>query len=795
MDNNIYDESSIKKFDTNTGIRKKLGMYLNERNQAGSFLAVTEIYLNTLDEFGKTGNVTLKMEYDSINKIYKNLDDARGIPLGSMEIIMEELHSGGKLDNTREDSAYDDSGGQNGCGLCVCKSVSDYFIIESHRDGKSKRLEYKDGYRTNCIERELTPNDFPHGTYIEMKLSEEVLGDTAFDPQLLYNACETMAYNSPGFHIDLTIDGKKTHFYSNNGLIDLFNLYIKRKNIKLVGDVFQINFSTDGYIAESSNLKPLIATGEVLIGFNQRMTDSIISFVNRINTVQHGTHVIGLKTGITMAINKYIKDNEKMPKKYEKMEISGSILNDFLVSVISIRMKTIPFFSSQVKSKLESEEVTGWVKSKIYNLFLNWLNANPKEADKLVNLILKEGEARWVAKQAKNKALGIDKKENYLSTAISKRLEDCLSKNPEECEVFIVEGESASVGSVRNSKNQAYYLLRGKVPNVISINKIENDILLDFINMLGVGFGDKKNISKLRYHKIILLADADEDGQHITALLLGFFYKYYPELIQNGHVYIGNPPLYAITVKRNKGKDEKLFIQNINHYNYVLVQAMLNKFDAYSKIANKLVPKEVFEAILYGLIDYENIINNLASQQNITPNLLEYIVLYYKDIQKNNFKRFNEVGYKVSIKESDEKHKILTFDEDIHHYNVNFTKKFYENIYIPVFTKIAKDIKLINLYLKDVDSGKIISGTLYDYSKMMNRIFEGKISPKIKGLGEMESSFLKQSVIDPETRSITRVTMEDASKANKIIEVFLGKNYLDEKKAHFEKSMSERMKD
>lgn len=782
-----YDESSIKSYDTNEGIRNKLSVYLNERNQIGSYLALMEIAINSLDEYNRIGGGGLVITYDTKTKVFTNQDYFSGIPLGSMETIMEQLHSGAKLDNSQMNAAYDTSGGTNGCGLCIAKSVSDYFIVESHRDGKSKRLEYRDGYRTECIERNLHKGEFPNGTYIELRLAESVLGDTNVDPKWIYDACETMAYNSPKFDIKLTIDGKLTHFYSENGLVDLYHLLCKRKQLKPSFPKFiSLNFDSNGY----TGTRPLVADAEIYLNFNTTLTDSILSFVNKISTTQHGTHVTGLKAGITMAMNKYMEDNEKIPKKYAKIDVSGAVLNEFLIGIVSIRMKTTPFYNSQVKARLDSEEVTGWVKSKVYNLFFNWLTTNPKEADKLVNMLLKECEARHLAKSAKEKFLGTDKKESFVNSAISKRLEDCLSRNPEECELFIVEGESASVGSARDPQNQAYYLLRGKIFNSIASNKLEDDILLDFINMLGIGFGEKKNLNKLKYHKIILLADADEDGHHITALLLGFFYKYYPELINEGHIYIGNPPLYAIEL--NKKQDQKIFIKNIDHYNYILVQTMLNKFSAHADISGKEIPEDIFEAMLYGLIDYMNYLDNFSNQQNITPNLLETIVLYYKDIQKHNFKNIERQGYKVTLKESNETHKILEFDADIHHYNVNFNEKFYNTIYLPIISKIAKDIKIYNIHLKDRESKQIYKGSLYEYSQMMNKIFEGKISPKIKGLGEMKSEYLRTSVIDPETRNLTKVTMEDAEKATKIIETFLGKKYMDEKKAHFESSMEER---
>lgn len=779
-----YNESSIQSYDTRTGIRKKLSMYLGNIGRVGSFKAIQEIFLNSLDEYKKS-NCYLEMIYETKNKIYTNFDSGRGIPLGKMEEILTTLHSGAKLDTTINPSGYEDSFGSNGCGLAIVTAISNWFLIECHREGKSKRLEFRDGYKVNEIDRDLTKNDFPHGTWIRFQLSEEVLKETEIDLEALKEAAELMSFTSPGFEISLKIDNHLLRYFSKNGLQDYFHVLIKRNSWDPLIQTIVFNFDSRDYVGD----KKLVASAEVIFSFDKRPGNKIIAYTNRFKNIEGGSHVQGFKSGVTLALNKYMEDNEKIPKKYEKMNVSGSIINDNLIALISVSMRN-PFFKNQTKDQLISDELVGWMRSKVYNLFFNWLTTNPKEADKLIKQILLLTEAKYAALQAKNKVLNVDKKESFVNSAISKRLEDCLSRNPEECELFIVEGESASVGSARDPKNQAYYLLRGKIFNSIASNKLEDDILLDFINMLGIGFGEKKNLNKLKYHKIILLADADEDGHHITALLLGFFYKYYPELINEGHIYIGNPPLYAIEL--NKKQDQKIFIKNIDHYNYILVQTMLNKFSAHADISGKEIPEDIFEAMLYGLIDYMNYLDNFSNQQNITPNLLETIVLYYKDIQKHNFKNIERQGYKVTLKESNETHKILEFDADIHHYNVNFNEKFYNTIYLPIISKIAKDIKIYNIHLKDRETKQIYKGSLYEYSQMMNKIFEGKISPKIKGLGEMKSEYLRTSVIDPETRNLTRVTMEDAEKATKIIETFLGKKYMDEKKAHFESSMEER---
>lgn len=778
-----YNSNSIQEYDMQTGIRRKLEVYLGTKSIRGAENAIFEIILNSLDEFGAFPYTTLQIKYDTKTKIFSNFDTGRGIPLDKIEKILSSLHSGGKLDNSQRDpnKAYKKSRGSFGMGATIAVCVSDFFHIECHRDGKSMRIEYKDGYQINKVERDLNKNDFPHGTLIELKLSDEVFEDTNIDPRTFHEACEIISYASPGFQIELIIDNKRTKYFSQEGLIELYRKFVKERKILLENDPIKFVFDNTGF--ENT----IDADAEIILGFDKKIGEKVLSFVNKYKTPEHGTHLTAVKTAITMALGKYINDDEKIAKKLSKFEGSASLINEFLVSIISIDM-VAPSYENQTKDKLNSQEVIGWLKSKLYNAFLTWLTKNPKATDRLVKLVLLEAEARYAAKKAKEKIKGIDDKTNFINSSTSKRLEDCLLKDPSKIEVFIVEGESASVGSARDSNFQAYYLLRGKIFNVMASDKLENDVLLDFINMLGCGFGAKKDISKLRYHKIIILADADTDGLHIGSLVLGFFYKYYPELIENGNVYLGNPPLYTIEMQSGK----KVQIKNNEHFNFFLVEIMKKRFDLYSVKSNKKVPEKAFTGFLYGLRNYYSIIENLAKQLNITPDLLEYIALYYKDIQKNNFKRFEKLGYKINILSSNEYEKRISFDEDIHHYHVAFNTDFYNNTYLPLITKIAKEICLYNVYLKDKETNKEIYGTLYSFSKMIDSLFEGKQIKSFKhnkGLGEMTPKDLAVSVVNPETRMLTRVTMKDAARAKKTIETFLGKSYPEDKKAYLEGKM------
>ena len=793
MSNN-YTKDSIVFYDLRTGIRKKISIYLSANTpQELHFKAFAELWLNVVDEFNANKNNIVEgyIIYDTNTRMIKVIDTSRGFPIDDdiIERLITTMHSGGKLDNTAtgENQSYTNSRGSNGAGLCVVNCISPHFRIVSVRENKIKSVTCTDGVVTETATLDLNKNNLPpelraipnftHGSMVEAVIDPEIYSNMPIDIAMLHKECEWIAYGSAGLKMHLIIDGHESIYYAPNGYQDLLDKIIKEKNLKLIFKpmVFSM-YSTD---------VSLNASVEIILSFNQTSLEQTYSFVNGYITPENGTHVSGMKAAITMAMNKYMQDNDKIPKKYEKMDVSGSIINDFIMSIVSVTTNRNLVWSSQSKESLKDTVILNFVKSKFYSTFLNWLNNNTKEADKLVKIILLEAEARDAAKKTKNKILGITDNKSFVANSISKRLNDCLSKDPSKSEVFIVEGESASIGTVRDSNYQAYYLLRGKIFNVINSDKLESEILLDFINMLGCGFGDKKNIDKLRYHKIIILTDADKDGQHICALILGFLYKYYPELILNGNVYLGNPPLLKVTTKTNK----TLYIKDENYLTFYLVQIMKAKFELYSQIGDKKIPDNFFEDFLYGIKEYRTLIDNYSRQLNITPDILENIILYYKDIQNNKFDEFIKRGYKITIKEKTKDKTVISIDEDVHHYLMIFDYNFYNEIYSKIYNYIAENIKFYNVYLKERNSNGVFINSLYEISKLMNSILEGKNVKEArfyKGLGEMASEDLAISCINPSTRLLTKVTMKDVAAADKTIKTFLGKDYPEDKKKYLE---------
>lgn len=802
MSNNVadnYTKDSIVFYDLRTGIRQKISIYLSANSpQELHFKAFAELWLNVVDEYNANKNHIVEgyIIYDTSTRMIKVIDTSRGFPLDDdiIERLITTMHSGGKLNNVNaQNQSYTNSRGSNGAGLCVVNCISPHFKIVSVRENKIKTVICKDGevVSTNTIpfdkkslpdELRMIPN-FTHGSMVEAIIDPEIYSDMPIDIAMLHKECEWIAYGSAGLKMHLIIDGKETIYYSVNGYRDLLDKVIREKSLKLIFKPSTFYFNEIG--SDNSNMMV-----EIILSFNPTSIDQIYSFVNGYITPENGTHVSGMKAAITMAMNKYMQDNDKIPKKYEKMDVSGSIINDFLIAIVSLTTNRNLVWSSQSKESLKDTLILNFVKSNFYSIFLKWLNENQKEADKLVKIILLEAEAREAAKKAKNKVLGIQDNKSFVSNAISKRLNDCLSKNPEMSEVFIVEGESASIGNARDSNFQAYYLLRGKITNVMNTDDLDSDILLDFINMLGCGFGDKKNISKLRYHKIIILTDADKDGQHICALILGFMYKYYPELILNGNVYLGNPPLLKVTTKSNK----TFYIKDENHLKQVLVAMMSHKFDLYSELSNSKVPENYFKDFLHGIKEYKLMIDNYCRQLNVTPDILETVILNYKDITKGRFKSLTDKHYKVNFVKDDKNQTIISIDEDVHHYRLTFDYNFYNEIYVNIFNKIANDIKFYNVYLKlkDVKDGFEFHGSLYEISSLMNSLLEGKNIKEArfyKGLGEMSREDLYVSCINPQSRLLTRITMHDLESADKIIKTFLGKDFPEEKKKYLETKM------
>jgi len=531
---NDYTAEQIQVLGGIEAVRKRPAMYIGDTGRRGLHHLVYEVVDNAIDEAmsGYCTNIDIIIKKDN-SVIIK--DDGRGIPTeehpklkkSALEIVMTMLHAGGKF----EKKAYEISGGLHGVGVSVVNALSEQMEVEVRRQGNIWRQKYEKGKPVTPVE--ITGQTSSHGTTVHFKPDPEIFQVLEFDYDILATRLRELTFLNPGVKISIFDENSsnKNIFYSKEGIVGFINYLNQGREV--LDDV--LNFTKT-----QNNISVDIA-----MQYRKTYSPMILSFVNNINTIEGGTHLTGFKTALTRAVNEYAKS------KKIKQKLSGDDLKEGLTTVISIKVPE-PQFEGQTKTKLGNFEVKGIVHAIAYEKIKCFLEENPVTANIILNKVMRAARAREAAQKAREL---IRRKSALESMVLPGKLADCASKKLEETEIFIVEGDSAGGSSkqARNRHTQAILPLRGKILNVekAQINKILNNVEIQtLIKAIGTGIGDDFNNDKLRYGKIIIMTDADIDGAHIRTLLLTFFYRQMPALIENGRIYIATPPLYRIS----KGK-------------------------------------------------------------------------------------------------------------------------------------------------------------------------------------------------------------------------------------------------
>ncbi|MBR4044978.1 MAG: DNA topoisomerase (ATP-hydrolyzing) subunit B [Bacteroidaceae bacterium] len=551
-----YSASNIQVLEGLEAVRKRPAMYIGDISEKGLHHLVYEVVDNSIDEAlaGYCDHIEVFINEDNSITVQ---DNGRGIPVdfhekeqkSALEVVMTVLHAGGKFDK----GSYKVSGGLHGVGVSCVNALSTHMTTNVFRNGKIYQQEYSCGKPLYSV-KEIGESDRT-GTRQTFWPDASIFTTTTYKYETLQNRLRELAYLNKGITITLTDLRDKDEegnprtetFHSEEGVKEFVRfLNNQNSNTPLIDDVIYLNTERQGV--------PI----EIAIMYNTGYRENLYSYVNNINTIEGGTHVIGFRTALTRVLKKYAEENNAKAIEKAKIEIQGEDFREGLVTVISVKVAE-PQFEGQTKTKLGNSEISGAVNSAVGEALSNYLEEHPKEAKQIVDKVILAATARIAARKARET---VQRKSPMGGGGMPGKLADCSSRVPEECELFLVEGDSAggSAKQGRSRATQAILPLRGKILNVEKAmwhKAFESDEVNNIITALGVRFGvdgdddsKKANIDKLRYHKVIIMTDADVDGAHIDTLIMTLFYRYMPEIIEAGHLYIANPPLY----KCSKGK-------------------------------------------------------------------------------------------------------------------------------------------------------------------------------------------------------------------------------------------------
>ena len=552
--NGSYSADSIQVLEGLEAVRKRPAMYIGDISIKGLHHLVYEIVDNSIDEAlaGYCDHIEVTINEDNSITVQ---DNGRGIPVdyhekekkSALEVAMTVLHAGGKFDK----GSYKVSGGLHGVGMSCVNALSTHMTTQVFRDGKIYQQEYEIGKPLYSV-KEVGVSDIT-GTRQQFWPDDTIFTETVYDYKILASRLRELAYLNAGLRISLTDrrvvneeDGsfKSEVFYSEEGLRE-FVRFIESSREHLINDVIYLNSEKQGI--------PI----EIAIMYNTGFSENVHSYVNNINTIEGGTHLAGFRRALTRTLKKYAEDSKMLEKV--KVEISGDDFREGLTAVISVKVAE-PQFEGQTKTKLGNNEVMGAVDQAVGEVLAYYLEEHPKEAKTIVDKVILAATARHAARKAREM---VQRKSPMSGGGLPGKLADCSDKDPSKCELFLVEGDSAG-GTAKQGRNrmfQAILPLRGKILNVEKAmyhKALESDEIRNIYTALGVTIGtedDSKeaNIEKLRYHKIIIMTNADVDGSHIDTLIMTFFFRYMPQIIQNGYLYIATPPLYLC----KKGKVEE----------------------------------------------------------------------------------------------------------------------------------------------------------------------------------------------------------------------------------------------
>jgi DNA gyrase subunit B len=763
-----YGAENIKILGGLDAVRKVPSMYIGNTGIEGLHHLVYELVDNSVDEAleGYCSKITITLHRD--NSVTCQ-DNGRGIPvemhkeenMPALEVVLTKLHAGGKFDK----DSYMYSAGLHGVGLSVVNALSEYLEVEVRRDGKVYFQRYEGGNK--ITELKIIGDTDKTGTKVRFKPDAAIFESTEYSYEIIAHRMREISFLNNGIYIIVTDEKKgRKHEFKHEGGIRAFVKYLNTNKNALFEEP----------IHAVSTKQPLDHI-EVAIQYNDGYNENIYSFVNNVNTQEGGTHVAGFRSALTRSINNFIAIN--MPQK-SKENISGDDLREGLVAVISIKIQS-PQFEGQTKGKLGNSEIKGLVESVLNDKLTEYFELNPDIAKTIINKAFEAKRAREAAKKAKE----LVKSKSLLESGILPgKLADCQESDPGVCEIYIVEGDSAggSAKQGRDRKTQAILPLKGKILNV---EKARQEKILTNLEIKAVYLAlgiNSDNIHRLRYHKVIIMTDADVDGSHIRTLLLTLFYRKMPELITNGYLYIAQPPLYKIKHggKETYAKDEEEFER------FIMKRGK-------EKITCLIADTPVEAARLKESVEKIKSVERFFREMETTGVAKKFIL---KLLQNNIYTRedFEEQGKLIAIKEDLEKtgHPVEILKDREHNlYSLQIsdtTKKDqlvnidYELCSQSDYKQCLKTYEEVRPFyeqgIKVIDGSKEVNQK--DPEELLRYINErgkeGITIQRYKGLGEMNPEQLWNTTMDPERRSLIKVSIDDAVDADQVFTVLMGSN-------------------
>jgi DNA gyrase subunit B len=775
-----YDAQQIQVLDGLEAVRKRPAMYIGNISEEGLHHLIWELVDNSIDEAlaGYCARIWVTIHDD--NRVSVE-DDGRGIPVDmhptenmtALELVMTTLHAGGKFDH----SSYKVSGGLHGVGVSVVNALSVETIAEIRRNGKIYRQEYRFGLAAGPVN--VVGESDKTGTKISFKADPQIFTETiTYSYEIVKNRLRELSYLNKGLKIYLKDErsGEEDRFHALGGIVSYVE-YLNRKRTPLLDTPIHIFGSKD-------NVEVDICF-QHFDGYSERL----FSFVNNINTREGGSHVAGFRSALTRCINRYANDDIIPKNMREKM--GGDDVREGLTSVISVRVPN-PQFEGQTKTKLGNSEVKNIVESVCTEKLTLFLEQNPIIARKILAKAVDAARAREAARKARD----LSRKKGSTSLLMAGKLAECQEKDPKKRELFIVEGDSAggSAKQGRDRSNQAILPLRGKILNVEKARFdriLSSEEIKHLISALGCGIGkDEFDVEKLRYHKIIIMTDADVDGAHIRTLLLTFFYRQMLPLVEGGFVYIGQPPLYRI----NKGKSEKYFLDEnqLNTFLFSLASENLNLKTNNSE--DDILTEEKFIDLLQKLSLYHKITAYLE-RMNIQKEMLYFLL-------NNNIRSADQFKDEDFVKDLKRQLSEDTFvignirscrwRPDCYEFDVALRGK------VQIMVTVGPQLALINEYRSALQIFSSIQPYLLcgytivvggksnqekqiparDWVEMLKIVreesFKGSHLQRYKGLGEMNPEQLWDTTMNPKNRTLMQVTIDDAELADDIFTTLMG---------------------